>query len=61
MYVLCMCYVPNKKGEIVEKDSMQIIEKINGGQDSYINILTILIHILPLDSFVNEFQMESFI
>ena len=24
---------PNKKAEIVEKDSMQIIEKINGGQD----------------------------
>ena len=56
-----MFYIHNKKGEIVEKDSMQIIEKINGGQDSYINILTILIHILPLDSFVNEFQMESFI
>ena len=51
----------NKKGEIVEKDSMQIIEKINGGQVSYINILNILIHILPLDSFVYEFQMESFI
>ena len=56
-----MFYIPNKKGEIVEKDSMQIIEKINGGQDSYINILNVLIHILPLDSFVNEFQMESFI
>lgn len=56
-----MYVIPNKKGEIVEKDSMQIIEKINGGQDWYINILNILIHILPLDSFVNEFQMESFI
>ena len=57
MYVILL----NKKGKIVEKDSLQIIKKINGGQNSYINNLNILIHILPLDSFVNEFQMESFI
>ena len=50
MYVI----LPNKKGKIVEKDSLQIIKKINGGQNSYINNLNILIHILPLDSFVNE-------